>query len=155
MMIVFQVLGKLRHPAGAPCAQVVERGEERAKAKEQDGSVLLAEEQVTVDSAQWGGGGEKLALEDLPLVRAPTNERLLEPAVVAVADKRVRSGGGRRRMGGLADDRYELAIHIVNPRPETRLGLSCDAVWQGGHGGSTVSHGSVTVSSQGGSDRWR
>ena len=54
------------------CCQVVERGEERAKAKEQDGAVLLAEEQVTVDSAQWGGG-EKLALEDLPLVRAPEN----------------------------------------------------------------------------------
>ena len=52
---------------------MVERGEDRAKAKEQDGSVLLAEEQVTVDSAQWGGGGEKLALEDLPLVRAPEN----------------------------------------------------------------------------------
>ena len=127
MMIVFQVLGKLRHPAGAPCAQVGERGEERAKAKEQDGAVLLAEEQVTVDSAQWGGGGEKLALEDLPLVRAPTNERLLEPAVVAAADKRVRSGGGRRRMVGRADDRYELAIlrPIVNPLPETCLGLSC------------------------------
>ena len=55
------------------CCQVVERGEERAKAKEQDGGVLLVEEQVTVDSAQWGGGGEKLALEDLPLVRAPEN----------------------------------------------------------------------------------
>ena len=154
-MIVFQVLGKLRHPAGAPCAQVVERGEERAKTKEQDGAVLLAEEQVTVDSAQWGGGGEKLALEDLPLVRAPTNERPFGPAVVA-ADKRVRSGGGRRPMVGRAGDRYELAILIVNPRPETCLGLSCVAVWQGGHGGgSTVSHGSVTVSSQGGSDRWR
>ena len=103
---------------------MVERGEERAKAKEQDGAVLLAEQQLTVDSAQWGGGGgEKLALEDLPLVRAPTNERLLEPAVVAAADKRVRSGGGRRRMGGLADDRYELAQgrwskgHGSNHRP--------------------------------------